>query len=837
MLPLALSSQRMKLLNFLNKTIELSFYLLFFLVPLTLVGDTSELFEFNKLWITFILTIIIGASWITKMVINRRFQVQKTPLDIPIALFVGSQIISTIFSLDTHVSLWGYYSRFNGGLLSIFAFVFLYYAFVSNFKDLETQEQKENSIGFKSIGLFVAGIAVFFAGSLVASFFRSTAAGQMFPLQMLVSLTTVLASFAVFLKAYPSEFLKRILYFALTGASLVVFWGLPSHFGYDPTCLLFRGTFDVSCWTADFQPKIRLFSTLGQPAWYGAYLALIIPLLMALFINFAKEGFSIEKGRKFLENHNLILGTSVFAFIGLCYISLLWTGARGSVIGAWFVFAAFLLYYFWFYIKPKFNLKKPSLDFKIFLSLIVLFYGITFFNGQPFSFLDIFTLRGINERVVKVVNQKPVENKTTQEAEASSPTPLGGTDSGQIRLFVWRGGLDIWKSYPVFGSGVETYAFAYYKVKPVGHNLTSEWNFLYNKAHNEYVNYLATTGTVGITTYLLLIASFLFISIKLLVRNNKKHARGALLLAALVASYISILITNFFGFSVVMINIFFYLLPAYFFVKGGLLKEKGQYSYAFSNTKAVALNNAQKILIALVVFAALYLIFVLARFWQADRYYYLGYNFDRSGNYQEAYPFLQKAVELRPSEPTFKDELSLNNAILASAILYQTAQSQNESEANIAKELLQNAVTISDQLQKSHPNNIVFAKTRVRVFYTLAQIDQSYLPKALEAIKQAKELAPTDADISYNLGVLLGQNGMVEEGIKELQETIKLKPDYQGGNAHYALGLFYHQLALNEAGQVVNQEYERKAIETMELILEKFGQHQGAQEALNTWKK
>jgi putative inorganic carbon (hco3(-)) transporter len=836
MLRLALSHLRMKLLNFLNKTIEFSFYLLFFLVPLTLVGDTSELFEFNKLWVTFILTIIIGVSWTSKMIVNRRFQVQKTPLDIPIALFVGSQILSTIFSLDTHVSLWGYYSRFNGGLLSIFAFVFLYYAFVSNFKDLENQEQKENLVRYKLIGLFIAGILVFFIGSLIASFFKATAAGQMFPLQMLVSLTTVLASLAIFLKAFPSQFLKRILYFAITGAVLVVAWGLPSHFGYDPTCLLFRGTLDVSCWTAEFQPKIRLFSTLGQPAWYGAYLAVVIPLVMAFFINFVKEGFSIEKGKKFLGNTNLVLAASAFIFIGLSYISLLWTGARGSVIAAWFVFAAFLLYYFWFYIRPKFNLKKPSLDFKVFVSLVVLLYGITFFNGQPFSFLDIFTFKGMSERVQKITSQKPAENTTPQAPEAS-PAPLGGTESGEIRLYVWKGGLDIWKNYPIFGSGVETYAFAYYKVKPIGHNLTSEWNFLYNKAHNEYVNYLATTGTVGIATYLLLIASFLFLSVKFLIRNTKKLGRNGLLLAAVVASYISILITNFFGFSVVMINVFFYLLPALFFIRAGMLKEKGQYSFAFSNTKAVALSNIQKIAIAVIILVALYLIFVLARFWQADRYYYLGYNFDRGGNYQEAYPFLQKAVELRPSEPTFKDELSLNNAILASAILYQTAQNQNENEANIARELLQNAVTTSDLLQKEHPNNIVFAKTRVRVFYTLAQIDQSYLPKALEAIKRAKELAPTDADISYNLGVLLGQNGMVEEGIKELQETVKLKPDYQGGNAHYALALFYHQLAINENGQVVNPEFENKAIETMEYILKEFGQHQGAQEALNTWKK
>ena len=43
----------------------------------------------------------------------------------------------------------------------------------------------------------------------------------------------------------------------------------------------------------------------------------------------------------------------------------------------------------------------------------------------------------------------------------------------------------------------------------MGHNLTSEWDFLYNKAHNEYLNYLATTGLFGLGSYLLFIGVFL----------------------------------------------------------------------------------------------------------------------------------------------------------------------------------------------------------------------------------------------------------------------------------------------------------------------------------------
>src|SRR5579863_1880995 len=122
----------MKLLTYCNKVIEYSFYALFFLVPLVFSGDTSELFELNKMWLTFGLTIVIGTSWAIKMVLQKKISIQRTPLDLLLLLFLVSQIISSIFSLDQHVSWWGYYSRFNGGLLSTICYLVLYYAFVTN---------------------------------------------------------------------------------------------------------------------------------------------------------------------------------------------------------------------------------------------------------------------------------------------------------------------------------------------------------------------------------------------------------------------------------------------------------------------------------------------------------------------------------------------------------------------------------------------------------------------------------------------------------------------------------------------------------------------------------
>ena len=123
------------LIRWCNKIIQLGFYLLFALVPLLLTPYNYELFEFNKMIGVYIVTTLIVTSWIVKMILQKEIRIARTPLDIPIALFVISQLVSSIFSIDPHVSWFGYYSRFNGGMWSVISYVLLFYAYLSNRSD------------------------------------------------------------------------------------------------------------------------------------------------------------------------------------------------------------------------------------------------------------------------------------------------------------------------------------------------------------------------------------------------------------------------------------------------------------------------------------------------------------------------------------------------------------------------------------------------------------------------------------------------------------------------------------------------------------------------------
>lgn len=756
-----------------NRIIEYSFYALFLLIPWTFWKETSELFELNKMWLTWALTIVIAMAWIIKMVLQRKIFLQRTPLDIPIALFFISQVISTIFSLDFHVSLWGYYSRFNGGLLSIISYILLYYAFIT----------------------------------------------------------------------YVSEggprFVKRLLFLSLISGLMVALWGLPSHFGYDPTCFIFRGTFDVSCWTADFIPTIRIFSTLGQPDWLAAYLAILLPIAIAFWFQKTQNTQKTSKSESLTVRQSDNLAYRVFRvfrklnfyllLIALFYIDLLYTRARSGILGVWLSLIFFAAAYFWL------ERKWPKLS-----TLIGIFLIITFVIGTPISQLHKFTLVGIGsyfQKTATTETQKGTEALNDRKPLAHEP---GGTESGDIRLNVWKGAINAWKANPIFGTGVETFAFAYYKHKPTSQNLTSEWDYLYNKAHNEYLNYLATTGLFGLGSYLLMIGYFLFLTIKkisnskFLISNqvpNSKSELGQLeirsirnLTLALLASYISILITNFFGFSVVITNIYLFMIPAFVFVLSNMIKDESKDQRLKTNDQ-VPSSVWQWTSIFFLLVASCFLLIALFRFWQADIAYALGYNLDRAGEYQQAYPALHKAVQLRRDELVFKDELSINDAYIAAALLTQEPpKDQKEQTISVATSLIQEAINTSNEIISRSPNNAVFWKTRTRLFHALSQIDSRYLPRAVDSIEKASILAPNDANIWYNLGVLYGQNNDIKKGIEALEKTVKLKPNYR--NARYALGLYYHTASL-----------QKKALDQMQYILEHISpKDSGALESIKSWE-
>lgn len=739
------------------------------------------------MWVVFGITVIIGFLWISKMIVLRRIVFRRTPLDIPILVFFISQFLSTIISLDTHTSIWGYYSRFNGGFLSTLAYLTLYYAMASNLIGVSKETPE-------------------------------------------IRIRTWRDKFKAFFNNQTLPFSYKLLVISLLSGFVVVLWGAPSHFGYDPTCLVFRGQLNVDCWTEAFQPTVRIFSTLGQPNWLAAYLSILIFPLIALFISvkLTKTSSNIEKNEELIimnyafKKHSLILYSS-FIILVLFYLCLTWTKSQSGFLGFWAGLVAFIaIIKFFIWREHGFNIQKAWQNslLKTMAILAGIFVLLNLLVGFPIERLNSFT-------VPELLKKQTVPTAAPSAADTAL-SEVGGTNSGKIRLIVWRGAVDIFKHNPILGSGVETFAYSYYKYRPVEHNNTSEWDYLYNKAHNEYLNYAATTGILGIGSYLLIIGMFLWTSGKYVLKIDGRKLRmdfensskieenpssilkrptSILLALSLIASYVSILVSNFFGFSVVIVNLFFFIIPIMVYELLGYGKMAKPQELP-KNDKPVDIISKGGVLVVGVI--AIYLLATLLKYWEADRTFALGYNLNRLGEYTAATPELINATKLRPSEPMFRDELSINLGTVA------LLAAQNE-EATQAAQLAEQAKMLSDDLIAQHPNNVSFYKTRTRMLYGLSQIDPKYLDDAIVSIEKASKLAPTDPKIKYNQAVFYGKIGETDKAMNILQQTITEKNDYF--DAYYALAVFYAQAAREASNSAEATKYNAEARKLLEYSL------------------
>ncbi len=673
----------------LDKIISYSFYLLFFLTPLFWTSLNHELFEFNKMFLVYGLTVVIVGTWLYKSIEQKSLIFKRTPLDIPLLLFLGANILSTIFSIDSHTSIWGYYSRLNGGLLSIISYLLLYWAFVSNM---------------------------------------------------------------------DAEKVKTALKFGLASGLIISLWAVLEHFGVSPSCVILRGEFNVDCWIQRVQE--RVFATLGQPNWLAAYLAMLIFPALYFFLTATKKST--------LTTYYLLLTTYYLAFT--------FTYSRGPTLG---LLAGFLIFSVFF-----FNLGKVLVQAVSMLSggHLILFKKIKFDNLthlKPFalvivSFLVINLLFGSALTSLRLVSKFAAPTRPSIALPTSVGTQLenGGTESGQIRFIVWRGALDIFKNYPLFGSGVETFAYSYYQYRPVEHNLTSEWDFLYNKAHNEYLNYLATTGIVGFGTYMLLIGTFIFWCIKYYAKNHTTNY--ILLTTSLLAAYVSYLIYNFFLFSVVIIAVFFYLFPALAFVATESTKPFKMPSILHSTFYILHFIYRRplytKITKGIIIFLMVYSLYSIIQLWYADTLFAKGEKASDAGNPGRAYNLLTAASDLNPGEPFYRSELSFAGA--------QAAASLQDSDATLSAALKDEAVYQTEKVLKENSKNVSFYRTAVRTYFELSIIDESFTDKTLRVLDQSIKLAPTDPKLYYNKALILEAANQKQEETTALQKAIELKPNY-----------------------------------------------------------
>lgn len=644
-------SNRSSLAHFLQQAIFIAFNLLFFMTPFIFTWMNQELFEFSKMLFVYAATIIILGLWALRMAVEQKIIVKGSPLDYFLLAFLLSQVISTVFSLHLRTSWFGYYTRFNGGLLSTLSYITLFYAMIANLKKSQ-------------------------------------------------------------LPAIFSSLLLSML--------LVSWYAIPEHFGHSPSCWLITQKFDVACWVQDVQN--RVFATFGQPNWLATFLIALIPLNVDYLL----------REKKWLNRFYLlaILLSSVSA--------LLFSKSRSGLLGLALGLAFYGVAKIW---QAKQNKSPQFKKLSVVASLIAL---LIILIGTPYT-------PSFNELV------------NGQGKVLVSPTPapeiqVGGTPSEEIRKIVWQGAIKIWQRYPIFGSGVETFAYSYYLDRPATHNLVSEWDFLYNKAHNELLNLLANTGLVGLLSYLALMgAAFYF------------GRKSVAILAGLVAMFVA----NFFGFSTVMSNLLLFGFLAMIVLQNQ--DQKKQIINKNSDIKKIDkkenIDNKEYYIYSTIVLATLLLLGRVHAIWQADYLFTKGQNAFTQGNYQVGLPLIQEAILKSPKEAFFYDELADNYAQLSIAYA-------NEKQSTASSQLAQSAIESNRKAIELNDAHLNFYKSQARIYIRLGQLDQRLYSYAKQALEKAISLSPTDAKLYYNLALVLEIMGQSDEALVKMEYAVEIKSNY-----------------------------------------------------------
>src|SRR5690606_14638464 len=185
------------------------------------------------------------------------------------------------------------------------------------------------------------------------------------------------------------------------------------------------------------------------PNWLATYLVTVIPIGIVLLLT------SSHKWQKIIA----------WSAIVVCYAAFWYTYSRSGWIGL-MTALIFLLP-----LSKHINYKKLW----SWLVLLVITCGI------------------ISMTSLSMATQRTATSLESGELDSST---------GQIRLLVWQGTLDVVKQFPLFGSGPETFAYSFLPHRPTELNQTTEWNFLYNKAHNEVLHIASTLGLIGLTAWL-----------------------------------------------------------------------------------------------------------------------------------------------------------------------------------------------------------------------------------------------------------------------------------------------------------------------------------------------
>ncbi len=343
----------------------------------------------------------------------------------------------------------------------------------------------------------------------------------------------------------------------------------------------------------------------------------------------------------------------------------------------------------------------------------------------------------------------------------------------------------------LFGSGFGTYLTDFTRFKPATYNANPQlWSFTFFRSSSYILELLATTGVLGV-------ASFVF----LIYRVVKEKSFFLPLMLALAVSFLlpfSYLIQ---ALLFVLLGIFAALrsfqepekysdLEFYFVaLKHGLIVAQPEGERAPHDR--VSTRYGQILPISVVVILLLligYVGFLTSRYVLSDVTFQRSLVAAESNNGTQTYNLQREAISQFPYRDTYYRIFSQTNLALANSLA--AAQPKNSSpSAEVQQQisqLIQQSINSGRTSVTLSPQSALNWNNLSSIYRSLIGFGENAEQFAVLTNQQAIQLDPNNPQQYVNLGGIYYQLGQWEEAQRQFQVAINLKPDY--ANAYYNLG-------------------------------------------------
>jgi putative inorganic carbon (HCO3(-)) transporter len=641
-----------------DRAVGLLLHLTFLAIPLFFIILTRDQFELPKLTLLRLLTVLMLGLWLLRMLAARRFEFRRTPLDIPILVWVGLEILTSLHSVSGYVSWLGEYENFRG-LLTNLNYVALFYLCV-NF--VRTREQIDRLL-----------FTVFLAGLISAAY------------------------------------------------------GIAQYFGID-----------FIAWNPTSVSKGRYFSSMGNPNFLAAYLAMVMPLIVMFFV---ETSSSFKRLLLFLS------------FIAM-FLCLLGTWSRGGfmgLVGALLVLVVFGLQKLLQHYRSLSHAKNQTLRQTLRLELAQNKFWITLLSAAVGVFVLISVTLG----------------KSHMLRMLYSVTHLAYVIRVS-RLHIWVPALNMIKANPILGTGLDTFKTVFPRYATTAFASIDGANVASRTAHNEILQVLATQGVVG---FLVVLGLTLFIlrAWQVAYLKHKDSWKDQLILFGLLGAWTAYSIQNIFSFGVAVIDTFYWLILALIVLMQTTpaeqpLQAPSQVPEPHPTPFFQKILNYRPALLLAIVLGAGYFGWRAYTIAYADFTYNLGTLYRMQGYTDQSVQAFSQAAELFPIEVKYQ--------VYKGLAFEEKAKATADPEQQ--KKFLRLAIDAYSEGLRLNPFNAYYLGNLGRAYGLASELERDrtdYYAKAVDYNQRAIDQAPVTVLFYQNLAFLYMGHGD-EMGFKHVLDAL-----------------------------------------------------------------